>query len=125
MADKDTNVPNKTDFLRIQKRCKKKLLPRLRCGVDRYETDACALQSQDANEASESWDDLKRGCPLVPIPEGHGELVDIKDVKSAKFHIEGRAEMYSAYNIGWNDALDAVCMNAPSIVPAEGVTDDA
>jgi len=56
----------------------------------------------------------------VSLPEGHGKLIDIKDVKSAKFHIEGQAEMYSAYNIGWNDALDAVCMNAPSIVPAEG-----
>lgn len=56
----------------------------------------------------------------VPLPEGHGKLIDIKDVKSGKFHIEGRAEMYSAYNTGWNDALDAVCMNAPSIVPAEG-----
>lgn len=59
----------------------------------------------------------------APLPEGHGKLIDIKDVKSAKFHIEGRAEMYSAYNIGWNDALDAVCMNAHSIVPAEGGTD--
>lgn len=60
----------------------------------------------------------------VPLPEGHGKLIDIKDVKSGKFHIEGRAEMYSAYNTGWNDALDAVCMNAPSIVPAEGGSAD-
>lgn len=56
----------------------------------------------------------------VPLPEGHGKLIDIEDVKSEKFHIEGRAEMYSAYNIGWNDALDAVCMNASPVVPAEG-----
>lgn len=47
--------------------------------VDRYETDACALQSQDANEAAESWDDLKRGCPLVPLPECHGRLVIKED----------------------------------------------
>lgn len=61
-----------------------------------------------------------KDCPIVPLPEGHGKLIDIEDVKSGKFHIEGRAEMYSAYNIGWNDALDAVCMNVPSIVPSEG-----
>lgn len=59
-------------------------------------------------------------CPLVPLPEGHGRLIDIKDVESKKFHIEGHSEMYSAYNTGWNDALDAVCMNVHPIVPAEG-----
>lgn len=83
----------------------------------------CSAMEQGTNGAEydgnrPSW------CPLVPLPEGHGKLIDIEDVKSGKFHIEGRAEMYSAYNIGWNDALDAVCMNAPSIVPAEGGTDD-
>lgn len=66
-----------------------------------------------------------RSYEVIPLPEGHGKLIDIKDVKSEKFHIEGQAEMYSVYNIGWNDALDVVCMNAPSIVPAEGGMNDA
>ena len=93
----------------------------------------CRTAKFDRIVGCEEWDRLSiaqrmymrsETCPLVPLPEGHGKLIDIEDVKSEKFHIEGRAEMYSAYNIGWNDALDAVCMNAHSIVPAEGGSED-
>ena len=96
------------------------------CPMDRSWCAQRFAPKDSTNESAhkDQWNKLPSWCPLVPLPEGHGKLIDIKDVKSGKFHIEGRAEMYSAYNTGWNDALDAVCMNAPSIVPAEGGTDD-
>lgn len=69
--------------------------------VDRFDTDACALQSQEANEAFESWDDMRRGCPLLPLPEGHGRLIDADACHSP-------------------EDLN----NEPTIVPAEGGGED-
>ncbi len=31
--------------------------------------DECILQDEDANFTSDSWDDLKEGCPLRPVPK--------------------------------------------------------
>lgn len=31
--------------------------------------DECILQDEDANFTSDSWNDLKNGCPLRPVPE--------------------------------------------------------
>lgn len=79
--------------------------------VDRFDTDACALQSQEANEAFESWDDMRRGCPLVPIPEGHGRLVDA-DALMPDF-VKARWEFFSD-----RDTFLRLLKNAPTIVPA-------
>lgn len=31
--------------------------------------DECILQDEDANFKADTWDDLKKNCPLVPMPE--------------------------------------------------------
>lgn len=85
--------------------------------VDRFDTDACALQSQEANEAFESWDDMRRGCPLVPIPEGHGRIVDAAEI------------LEKANNSPWFDGDVSelgllLGSEVTTIVPAEGGTDD-
>lgn len=80
----------------------------------------------DGTCAVPNWQGDCKVMPYIaaPLPKGHGKIIDIEDVKSKKFHIKGQAEMYSAYNIGWNDALDAVCMNASIIIPSEGGNSD-
>lgn len=39
------------------------------------ENDNCILQSEEANENFENWEQMKAGCPLVPVPP-HGRLID-------------------------------------------------
>lgn len=39
--------------------------------------DNCILQSAEANENFENWEQMKAGCPLVPIPP-HDRLIDAK-----------------------------------------------
>lgn len=45
--------------------------------------DACILQDDDANLAVESWDDLKRNCPIValPVADRHRELFEAEKDK--------------------------------------------
>lgn len=31
--------------------------------------DECILQDEDANFAADTWDKLREGCPLAPMPE--------------------------------------------------------
>lgn len=33
------------------------------------DNDDCILQSDEANENFENWEQMKAGCPLVPVPE--------------------------------------------------------
>ena len=39
------------------------------------DNDNCILQSAEANVNFETWDQMKAGCPLVPVPP-HGDLID-------------------------------------------------
>ena len=84
--------------------------------VNRYDTDACALQSEEANEAFESWEDMRRNCPLVPLPEGHGRCID------ADALLLDAGEVCEE----WGDGLATLGFsreqieNAKTIVPAEG-----
>jgi len=41
------------------------------------DNDDCILQSDAANELFVDWDDMKKNCPLIELPEKHGRLVDI------------------------------------------------
>ena len=56
-------------------------MPAEHCMDCRYmvsrDNDDCILQSDEANEQAQSWEDLKAGCPFVAVlPEKHGRLVD-------------------------------------------------
>ena len=53
----------------------------------------------------------------VPLPKGHGRLIDANKVTDAKFLPEEAS--VSEYARGWNDALDAIKENAPSIIQPE------
>ena len=40
------------------------------------DNDDCVLQSDEANEKFDSWDDMKSSCPLIEVKEPRGKLVD-------------------------------------------------
>lgn len=88
--------------------------------VDRFDTDACALQSEEANEAIENWEDMRRGCPIVPLPKKHGRLID------AEAYVDYMQNRYDNNEITNGDWIDfrLSLKDQPTIVPAEGGTDN-
>lgn len=55
--------------------------------------DECILQDEDANfKASDSWEELRKGCPLKPVPE------------------KKQNTLYSigAWNSGYNTCIDEI-----------------
>lgn len=52
--------------------------------------DECIVQDDDANfNASDSWDELMKGCPLKELPEEEHDT----------YYLD---EYYEGYNDGWN-----------------------
>ena len=60
------------------------------------ENDDCIVQSATANELAVTWEDLKRDCPLVEIPEHHGRLIDVDNLEPDTDYDDGE---YWAYSI--------------------------
>ena len=51
-------------------------------------------------------------CPLIPLPEGHGRLIDAD------------ALMNNIGDVPYKGSVRRVLMSAPTIVPAEGGTEE-
>jgi len=77
------------------------------------DNDDCILQSNEANEGFENWEQMKDGCPLVPVPS-HGELIEkgyiIGGLKAARFLVTDETGL---------DLMERHIQNAPTIIPAE------
>ena len=58
--------------------------------------DECILQDEDANFTSDSWEDLKNGCPLRPVPEKQ---------KHSSIYNEFQRGAKSGYNACINEIL--------------------
>ena len=62
------------------------------------DNDDCILQSAEANENFENWEQMKAGCPLVPVPSTWttGTAVNSTDLScgstSCTCHIHGGDE---------------------------------
>jgi len=80
------------------------------------DNDDCILQSAEANENFENWEQMKAGCPLIPVPE-HGDLKDVSpfDVLAWKGIPDGYENTF-ADGVHWlAEKLDA----APVVIPAD------
>lgn len=71
------------------------------------DNDDCILQSEEANANFGSWDDMRKGCPLIPVPD-HGRLIDANALKENWFITELGNKVVEVQEI------DA----APTIIPA-------
>lgn len=90
-------------------------IPAEHCMFCRYMVSRdCILQSDEANEQAQSWEDLKAGCPFVSVlPEKHGRLVDA-DALYAKRYIVCPSDIVAPITV-----VDACYISgAPPIVPA-------
>lgn len=52
---------------------------------------------------------------ICQLPEGHGRLVDIRDIEQME---ASALDKQNEYFVGWNDAIK-ICQTAPTIVPIE------
>lgn len=69
-------------------------------------------------------------CPLIPVPP-HGRLIDADEILEHKYatippyrkeYSDGKPKSEDeviAFKFGWNDAIDAIVANAPTIIEAE------
>ena len=71
----------------------------------RRDNDDCILQSDEANANVWSWDDMRKGCPLISVPD-HGRLIDADALSAVS------AKRCGVINIAHIDA-------APTIIPAD------
>lgn len=73
---------------------------------------------------------IDSNCPLVELPP-HGRLVDADEISKHKYatippyrkeYSDGKPKSEDeviAFKFGWNDAIDAIVANAPTIIEAE------
>ena len=92
--------------------------------ADTYE-DICRVTGHRVNPYHRADD-----CPLVEIPL-HGRLIDADAISKHKYatippyrkeYSDGKPKSEDeviAFKFGWNDAIDAIVANAPTIIPAE------
>ena len=89
------------------------------CPMDRSWCAQRFAPKDSTNESAhkDQWNKLPSWCPLVPLPEGHGRLGDL-DALMPDF-VKARWEFFSD-----GDTFLRLLKNAPTVVPAEGGTDD-
>ena len=75
--------------------------------------DDCILQSAEANENFENWEQMKAGCPLIPVPE-HGRLIDADALRKSD-RLVGKMMMFGGEYVYTQTEID----RAPAIIPAD------
>lgn len=82
--------------------------------------------SQDETHCDCIGDSRPEWCPLVPLPEGHGRLVDLDKLDYAftalRFNEDGSLKHWDDRK-NWclhGSEIETLLANAPTIVPAEG-----
>ena len=102
-----------------------------------FDTDGnclhCFFQSEDTDRCLLTDDDIPlygkgrpESCPLVPLPEGHGDLIDkqafIADIAGFIKCMSNVGALVDGETL-YGKLLDALA-NAKTVVPAEGGTGD-
>lgn len=73
------------------------------------DNDDCILQSAEDNENFENWEQMKAGCPLVPVPP-HGRLIDVSELEKRLYDYGTGTTL----PIDWSDIA-----NAPTVIEEE------
>lgn len=63
-------------------------------------SDECILQDEDANFVADTWEKLRRGCPLVELPERMDALKASATVEGCLHPVE--------YAQGFNACIDKI-----------------
>lgn len=94
-----------------------------------YDYILCRLAGKEFGEI-ECVEIVADWCPLIKIPP-HGRLIDANEISEHKYatlppyrkeYADGKPKSEDeviAFKFGWNNAIDAITENAPTIIPAE------
>lgn len=100
----------------------------LRCPLRDNDDDHCVLQPASAE--TDTWEFQRKHCPLLPLPEGHGRLIDADAFKSMCLSATKEAKPDFIRHEDWLKSC-AITMSfcrdideRPTIVPAEGGGED-
>ena len=98
--------------------------------VDKFKDCATVVIKEKTYADLQKYDRRPSWCPLVPLPEGHGDLID-RDAFRAENGLNAKCEhcptnTYDCQRDMIHTKMDFCGMldDAPVIVPAEGGTDD-
>ena len=78
----------------------------------------CPITGQTVGYYNEGFHQEDHICPLIPLPEGHGQLGDLDALFETMRYHRDHTELNEVM-LGLDEAVGVV-MNAPTIVPAEG-----
>lgn len=97
--------------------------------VDKFKDCATEIMKDNSYEKISQYDTRPDWCPLVPLPEGHGRLVDLDALINELHNLLDKREKDAAFSgdreagVTWDDAINKI-IAAPIIIPAEGGADD-
>lgn len=99
--------------------------------VDKFKDCATEIMKDKSYEEISQYDTRPDWCPLLSLPEGHGRLGDLdaldRAFTSLRFNADGNLAHWDARR-NWclhGYEIERLIGEAPIIVPAEGVTDNA
>ena len=78
------------------------------------DNDDCILQSDEANEGFENWEQMKDGCPLISVSP-HGDLIERSAASLSDFEI---AMCDGSFKEGMKMLLEKI-EDAPTILEAD------
>lgn len=94
--------------------------------VDKFKDCATEILKDKPYEVISHYNDRPDWCPLVPLPEGHGRLIDADALDRAftdlRFNSDGTLNHWGD-RPGWcmhGYEVEKLIADAPTIVPAEG-----
>lgn len=85
------------------------------------DNDDCILQSAEANENFENWEQMKARCPLVEVPSPHGRLIDAAELQQdIHMHHYILTDVWHSRDNGmFTNGIDYAISVAPTIIEAE------
>ena len=82
--------------------------------------------AQDETHCDCIGDSRPEWCPIAPLPEGHGKLGDLDEIVKRLNEMEADFDKKGFHQGAcWVHVIAELLRKAPTIVPAEGGTDDA
>lgn len=80
------------------------------CVLKNAEDDCMAQEWQEW----ETWEEMRKGCPLVEVPEPHGDLIDRDALVPDICHD------WNGFTVPDDDYSAKCIANAPTVIEAEG-----
>lgn len=111
-------MPENCEKCEFKRQCSPTNVPDFECMINQYPILYCSKSKTSKQHNVE--EEYLQECPLVPIPEKHGRLIDAEDFVD---YMQNRYDNNEITNGDWIDFRLSL-KDQPTIVPAEGGGED-